>query len=163
MFTCTVALAPSALHFLKPNKIMQLSNLKLRPAAVNNTSTEWTPMIASLYFLLLLGFTICSSNNSNTGEADLAQICSCHFGLTSIAFRFCRGRWTEHAIDQIISASAGRSSVARPRCHPLPSHFAAVELPCLATQYNIIIICVSQACGPLHHLQHFGPFTHQRF
>lgn len=148
MFTCTVALAPSALHFLKPNKIIQLSNLKLRLAAVNNTSTEWTPMIASLYFLLLLGFTICSYNNSNTGEADLAQICPHHFGLTSIAFRFCRARWnrmqyTESYLPEncaliqwlpCFSQPIQCGSAAQPRCHPLPSHFAAVELPCLATQ-----------------------------
>lgn len=38
-------------HILEPNKIMQLSNLKPRIAVKNNTSVEWNPLIASLYFL----------------------------------------------------------------------------------------------------------------
>lgn len=45
-------------HTLEPNKSMQLSNLKPRLAVKDNTSIEWRPLIASLYFLPLLGFTI---------------------------------------------------------------------------------------------------------
>lgn len=66
-------------HILEPNKIMQLSNLKPRIAVKNNTSVEWNPLIASLYFLSLLGFTIYRHN-----VGDVVEICSRHLGFTSV-------------------------------------------------------------------------------
>lgn len=58
----------SVQHILEPNKIMQLSNLKPRIAAKNNTSIKLNPLIASLYFLPLQGFTVYCHN---TGESDV--------------------------------------------------------------------------------------------
>lgn len=69
---------------------MQLSNLKPRLAVKNNTSIEWNPLIASLYFLSLLGLTIYCHN---VGETSVVEICSCHLGYTSAAYiTFCRAR-----------------------------------------------------------------------
>lgn len=69
---------------------MQLSNLKPRLALENNTSIEWNPLIASLYFLPLLDFTIYCHN---VGETDVVEVCSRHLGYTSAAYiTFCRAR-----------------------------------------------------------------------
>lgn len=87
MFICTAASELSARHILEPNKIMQLSNLKPRLAVKNNPSIEWNPLIASLYFLSLLGFTIYCR------ETDVLEICSRHLGFTSLAYiAVCRAR-----------------------------------------------------------------------
>lgn len=69
---------------------MQLSNLKPRLAVKNNTSIEWNPLIASLYFLPLLG---CRVRCHNAGVTDVIEICSRHLGYTSAAYiAFCRAR-----------------------------------------------------------------------
>lgn len=87
MFICTAASELSVQHILEPNKIMQLFNLKPRLAVKNNTSIEWKSLIASLYFLPLLGFTIYCHN---VGETDVVEICSHHLGYTSVAYiTFC--------------------------------------------------------------------------
>ena len=98
---CNAASELSVHHILEPNKIMQLSNLKPKTCSKKQYFNWTDPLIASFYFLPLLGFTICCHNVGVTYV--VVEICSRHLGYTSVAHNtFCRLGWIQHNILDLI-------------------------------------------------------------